>query len=222
VAHGWTPPKRYEVINPATEELVLRPHRRKGRPSVSVQSPETWTLTPPGLSQRRGKYAALAADYEPVARLPTARNSCGQGAARSGGPDGGVTGPPPAAFDRSALGLCQSWSDLLERYGPWQTVHTCIRRYALTGCVHPCTAADPGPCGRCRRHRLAGPARSPTRRHRPNEGDTPVGRTGRSRPRCRPDQVVADQACSSPGFRAYRRRRGSAHTVPGKSDQQRH
>ncbi|GGU57720.1 IS5 family transposase [Streptomyces daghestanicus] len=44
------------------------------------------------------------------------------------------------------------------------------------------------------------------------------------RPRCRPgpDQVIADKAHSSCGFRAYLRRRGIAHTIPEKADQRRH
>ncbi|WP_372462113.1 IS5 family transposase [Streptomyces endocoffeicus] len=49
-----------------------------------------------------------------------------------------------------------------------------------------------------------------------------VPRTGLGRPRCRPDQVVADKAYSSRGFRAYLRRRGIACTIPEKNDQQRH
>ena len=49
-----------------------------------------------------------------------------------------------------------------------------------------------------------------------------VPRIGRGRPRCRPDQVVADKAYSSRGFRAYLRKRGIACTVPEKSDQKRH
>ncbi|MEU9574007.1 transposase, partial [Streptomyces massasporeus] len=48
-------------------------------------------------------------------------------------------------------------------------------------------------------------------------------RTGPGRPRCRPDQVIADKAYSSRGFRAYcLRKRGIAHTIPEKADQQRH
>ncbi|MEU3986739.1 transposase, partial [Streptomyces sp. NPDC026672] len=35
-----------------------------------------------------------------------------------------------------------------------------------------------------------------------------VPRTGPGRPRCRPDQVIADKAYSSRGFRAYLRKRG--------------
>ena len=49
-----------------------------------------------------------------------------------------------------------------------------------------------------------------------------VPRSGLGRPRCRPDQVIADQAYSSRGLRAYLRRRGIAHTIPEKADQQRH
>ncbi|EMF29078.1 transposase IS4 family protein [Streptomyces gancidicus BKS 13-15] len=49
-----------------------------------------------------------------------------------------------------------------------------------------------------------------------------VPRSGLGRPRCRPDQVIADKAYSSRGFRAYLRRRGIAHTIPEKADQRRH
>jgi transposase len=70
-----------------------------------------------------------------------------------------------------------SWRDLPERYGPWKTVYTRFRRYALDGVFIPGSAADPGPCGRGRRHRLAGPGglhrrpRPPARhRHRPKNG----------------------------------------------------
>ncbi|MEU1299267.1 IS5 family transposase [Streptomyces shenzhenensis] len=49
-----------------------------------------------------------------------------------------------------------------------------------------------------------------------------VPRTGLGRPRCRPDQVLADKAYSSRGFRVYLRRCGIAHTIPEKTDQQRH
>nr|WP_107439298.1 IS5 family transposase [Streptomyces hygroscopicus] len=49
-----------------------------------------------------------------------------------------------------------------------------------------------------------------------------VPRTGLGRPRCRPDQVIADKAYSSRGFRANLRKRGIAHTIPEKTDQQRH
>ncbi|WP_329359675.1 IS5 family transposase [Streptomyces sp. NBC_01483] len=49
-----------------------------------------------------------------------------------------------------------------------------------------------------------------------------VPRLGLGRPRCRPDHVIADKAYSSRRFRAYLRRRGIAHTIPEKQDQQRH
>ncbi|WP_435811637.1 IS5 family transposase [Streptomyces decoyicus] len=49
-----------------------------------------------------------------------------------------------------------------------------------------------------------------------------VPRLGLGRPRCRPDQVVADKAYSSRGFRTYLRKRGIAHTIPEKTDQRRH
>ncbi|WP_225625965.1 IS5 family transposase [Streptomyces werraensis] len=49
-----------------------------------------------------------------------------------------------------------------------------------------------------------------------------VPRTGPGRPRCRPDQVIADKAYGSRGFRAYLRKRGIGHTLPEKTDQQRH
>lgn len=49
-----------------------------------------------------------------------------------------------------------------------------------------------------------------------------VPRAGRGRPRCRPDQVIADKAYSSRGFRAYLRKRGIGHTIPEKTDQHRH
>ncbi|UKY55569.1 IS5 family transposase [Streptomyces inhibens] len=49
-----------------------------------------------------------------------------------------------------------------------------------------------------------------------------VPRTGPGRPRRRPDHVIADKAYSSRGFRGYLRRRGIAHTIPEKTDQQRH
>jgi transposase len=49
-----------------------------------------------------------------------------------------------------------------------------------------------------------------------------VPRTGRGRPRRRPDQVIADKAYSSRGFRAYLRKRGIGHTIPEKTDQQQH
>jgi transposase len=49
-----------------------------------------------------------------------------------------------------------------------------------------------------------------------------VPRTGPGRPRYKPDQVIADKAYSSRGLRAYLRKRGIAHTIPEKADQQRH
>ncbi|MFJ3673719.1 IS5 family transposase [Streptomyces sp. NPDC090106] len=49
-----------------------------------------------------------------------------------------------------------------------------------------------------------------------------VPRTGPGRPRCRPDQVIADKAYSSRGSRAYRRKRGISCTIPEKADQQQH
>ncbi|WP_237522669.1 hypothetical protein [Streptomyces sp. SID1328] len=49
-----------------------------------------------------------------------------------------------------------------------------------------------------------------------------VPRTGLGRPRCKPDQVIADKAYSSCGFRAYLRKHGIACTIPEKADQQRH
>ncbi|WP_381560377.1 IS5 family transposase [Streptomyces eurythermus] len=49
-----------------------------------------------------------------------------------------------------------------------------------------------------------------------------VPRVGLGRPRCRPDQVIADKAYNSRGFRAYLRKRGIAHTIPEKTDQRWH
>jgi transposase len=49
-----------------------------------------------------------------------------------------------------------------------------------------------------------------------------VPRAGRGRPHRRPDQVVADKAYSSRGFRAYLSKRGIRHTIPEKTDQQRY
>jgi transposase len=48
-----------------------------------------------------------------------------------------------------------------------------------------------------------------------------VPRTGAGRPRSTPDQVIADRAYSSRGFRAYLRKHGIACTIPEKNDQQR-
>nr|WP_246872503.1 transposase [Rhodococcus sp. DMU1] len=47
-------------------------------------------------------------------------------------------------------------------------------------------------------------------------------RTGRGRPRTRPDRVLADKAYSSTGNRAYLRKRGIRATIPVKSDQAAH
>ncbi|MGC9502069.1 IS5 family transposase, partial [Streptomyces sp. WG7] len=49
-----------------------------------------------------------------------------------------------------------------------------------------------------------------------------VPRDGPGRPRSRPDQVIADKAYSSRGFRAYLRKRGITCAIPEKSDQRRH
>ncbi|WP_327290135.1 IS5 family transposase [Streptomyces sp. NBC_01198] len=49
-----------------------------------------------------------------------------------------------------------------------------------------------------------------------------VPRISLGRPRCRPDQVIADKAYSSRGFSAYLSQRGIACTIPDKNDQQRH
>ncbi|HSJ46898.1 MAG TPA: IS5 family transposase, partial [Euzebyales bacterium] len=49
-----------------------------------------------------------------------------------------------------------------------------------------------------------------------------VPRAGAGRPRTRPDRVVADKAYSSRANRALLRRRGIAHTIPERGDQQAH
>ncbi|MFJ1876892.1 IS5 family transposase [Streptomyces chartreusis] len=176
-----------------------------------------------------------------------------------------------------------SWRDLPERYGPWKTVYTRFRRYALDGVfthalqqvqavadaagdidwlvqidstivrAHQHAAATGrkrGSTGRTNRNdhalgrsrgglttkiHLACDGRgrplaillTPGQRHdsvcaRPLLERIRVPRTGLGRPRCRPDHVIADKACSSRGFRAYLRQRGIAHTIPEKTDQQRH
>lgn len=46
-----------------------------------------------------------------------------------------------------------------------------------------------------------------------------VPRTGRGRPRTRPDRVLADKAYGSRANRAYLRRRGIRCTIPEKTDQ---
>ncbi|MER5843464.1 IS5 family transposase [Streptomyces prasinus] len=175
-----------------------------------------------------------------------------------------------------------SWRDLPERYGPWQTVYTRFRRYALDGVftralqqiqaradaagdidwlvqidstivrAHQHAAAtgrkgggtgdepDNHALGRSRgglttKIHLACDGRgrplallvTPGQRHDSTCAQTlleriRVPRAGLGRPRCRPDQVIADKAYSSRGFRAYLRKRGIAHTIPEKADQQRH
>ncbi|MGA5017466.1 IS5 family transposase [Streptomyces sp. SudanB148_2056] len=175
-----------------------------------------------------------------------------------------------------------SWRDLPERYGPWQTVYTRFRRYAIDGVftralqqiqaradaagdidwlvqidstivrAHQHAAAtgrkggisgdepDDHALGRSRgglttKVHLAcdGKGRplallvTPGQRHdsvcaRILLERIRVPRSGFGRPRCRPDQVIADKAYSSCGFRAYLRRRGIAHTIPEKADQRRH
>ncbi|MGA5329137.1 IS5 family transposase [Streptomyces griseoincarnatus] len=176
-----------------------------------------------------------------------------------------------------------SWRDLPERYGPWQTVYTRFRRYAIDGVftrapqqiqaradaagdinwlvqidstivrAHQHAAATGrkgGSSGRTNRNDHAlGRSRGglTTKVHLACDGKgrplallvTPgqrhdsvcarillerirVPRSGLDRPRCRPDQVIADKVYSSRGFRAYLRRRGIAHTIPEKADQRRH
>ncbi|MEW2324954.1 IS5 family transposase [Streptomyces griseoincarnatus] len=175
-----------------------------------------------------------------------------------------------------------SWRELPERYGPWQTVYTRFRRYAIDGVftralqqiqaradaagdidwlvqidstivrAHQHAAAtgrkggisgdepDDHALGRSRgglttKVHLAcdGKGRplallvTPGQRHdsvcaRILLERIRVPRSGLGRPRCRPDQVIADKAYSSRGFRAYLRRRGIAHTIPEKADQRRH
>ena len=48
-----------------------------------------------------------------------------------------------------------------------------------------------------------------------------VKRTGRGRPRIRPDAVAADKGYSYPSLRRYLRRRGIRAVIPSKSDQPR-
>ncbi|MFE6946600.1 IS5 family transposase [Streptomyces chartreusis] len=176
-----------------------------------------------------------------------------------------------------------SWRDLPERYGPWQTVYTRFRRYALGGVftralqqiqaetdaagdvdwmvqidstivrAHQHAAAnrqkgginrtdepDDHALGRSRgglstkihlacdgRGRPLAILLTPGQRHdsicaRPLLESIRVPRIGLGRPRCRPDQVIADKAYSSRGFRAYLRKRGIAHTIPERTDQRRH
>ncbi|MFJ2195323.1 IS5 family transposase [Streptomyces violaceusniger] len=163
-----------------------------------------------------------------------------------------------------------SWRDLPERYGPWKTVYTRFRRYALDGVftralqqiqaradaagdidwlvqidstivrAHQQDEPDDHALGRSRgglttkihlacdgRGRPLAILLTPGQRHdsicaRPLLERIRVPRTGLGRPRSKPDQVIADKAYSSRGFRAYLRRRGIAHTIPEKTDQRRH
>ncbi|MET8021784.1 IS5 family transposase [Streptomyces decoyicus] len=175
-----------------------------------------------------------------------------------------------------------SWRDLPERYGPWQTVYTRFRRYALDGVFtralqhiqaeadaagdidwlvqidstvvrahqHAAATGRKGgsagdetgdhALGRSRgglttkihlacdgRGRPLAILLTPGQRHdsicaQPLLERIRVPRLGLGRPRCRPDQVVADKAYSSRGFRTYLRKRGIAHTIPEKTDQRRH
>ncbi|MFD0002594.1 IS5 family transposase [Streptomyces sp. NPDC127178] len=169
-----------------------------------------------------------------------------------------------------------SWRDLPERYGPWQTLYTRFRRYALAGMftralqqiqaradaagdidwlvqidstivrAHQHAAAtgrtnrNDHALGRSRgglttkihlacdgRGRPLAVLVTPGQRHdsicaRPLPERIRVPRTGPGRPRCRPGHVIADKAYSSRGFRAYLRKQGIAHTIPQKTDQQRH
>ncbi|MEV6297250.1 IS5 family transposase [Streptomyces sp. NPDC051896] len=199
-----------------------------------------------------------------------------------------VTGRPRVADRQVVNGMVYkiragvSWRDLPERYGPWKTVYTRFRRYALAGVfaralqqiqaqadaagdidwlvqidstivrAHQHAAAtgrkggstqdepDDHALGRSRgglttKIHLAcdGEGRplaillTPGQRHdsicaRPLLERIRIPRTGLGRPRCRPDQVIADKAYSSRGFRSYLRKRGIAHTIPEKADQQRH
>ncbi|MFJ4880754.1 IS5 family transposase [Streptomyces sp. NPDC088745] len=195
----------------------------------------------------------------------------------------------PRADDRQVLdGMVYKirtgipWRDLPNRYGPWQTVYTRFRRYALagvftqvlqqiqaqadaagdidwlvqidstivrahqhaaaTGRKRGCTGDEPDNhgVGRSRgglttKIHLACDGRgrplallvTPGQRHdglcaQPLLKRIRVPRMGPGRPRCRPDHVIADKAYSSRGFRSYLRERGIGHTIPEKSDQQRH
>ncbi|MFF3911102.1 IS5 family transposase [Streptomyces sp. NPDC001848] len=176
-----------------------------------------------------------------------------------------------------------SWRDLPPRYGPWKTVYTRFRRYALDGVftralqqiqAQADTAGDidwlvqiDSTVVRAHQH-AAGTGRKGGTTTRTNRNDHALGRSrgglttkihlacdgkgrplailltpgqrhdsicarpllerirvpriGPGRPRCKPDQVVADKAYSSRGFRAYLRQRGIAHVIPEKTDQRRH
>ncbi|MER7878444.1 IS5 family transposase [Streptomyces solisilvae] len=200
-----------------------------------------------------------------------------------------VTGRPRAEDRKIINGMVYkirtgiSWRDLPTRYGPWKTVYTRFRRYALDGMftralqqIHA-QADEAGDIDWLvqidstivRAHQHAAPTGQKKGGSRGDEPDdhalgrsrgglttkihlacdgkgrplailiTPgqrhdsvcahpllervrVPRTGPGRPRCRPDRVIADKAYSSRGFRAYLRRRGITHTIPEKTDQQRH
>lgn len=172
--------------------------------------------------------------------------------------------------------------DLPERHGPWKTVYTRFRRYALDGVftralqqiqARADAAGDidwlaqiDSTIVRAHQHAAAtgrkggsngGTNRTITPSGRPRGGLTTkihlacdghgrplailltpgqrrqhlrtpllervrVPRTGRGRPPCRSDQIVADKGYSSRDFHAYLRKRGIACTIPEKSDQQRH
>ncbi|MFI2415739.1 IS5 family transposase [Streptomyces sp. NPDC018947] len=199
-----------------------------------------------------------------------------------------ATGRPRVSYRQVVNGMVYkirtgiSWRDLPERYGPWQTVYTRFRRYAIDGVftralqqiqaradaagdidwlvqidstivrAHQHAAAtgrkggdtgdepDDHALGRSRgglttKVHLAcdGKGRplallvTPGQRHdsvcaRILLERIRVPRSSLGRPRCRPDQVIADKAYSSRGFRAYLRRRRIAHTIPEKADQRRH
>ncbi|WP_406840950.1 IS5 family transposase [Streptomyces sp. AHU1] len=199
-----------------------------------------------------------------------------------------VTGRPRVSDRQVVNGMVYkirtgiSRRDLPERYGPWKTVCTRFRRYALNGVftralqqvqaradaagdidwlvqidstivrAHQHAAAtgrkggltgdepDDHALGRSRgglttkihlscdgRGRPLAILLTPGRRNdgicaRPLLERIRVPRTGLGRPRRRPDQVVADKAYSSRGFRAHLRRRGIANTILEKRDQQRH
>ncbi|GIF13951.1 hypothetical protein Ate01nite_39830 [Actinoplanes teichomyceticus] len=49
-----------------------------------------------------------------------------------------------------------------------------------------------------------------------------VERIGPGRPWTRPDHVIADKGYSTRAIRRYPRRRGIAHTIPERTDQQKH
>ncbi|MED7824014.1 IS5 family transposase [Streptomyces chiangmaiensis] len=175
-----------------------------------------------------------------------------------------------------------SWRDLPERYGPWKTVYTRFRRYALDGVFTRALqqiqaradaagdidwlvqidstivrahqhAADTGrkggsiddepddhALGRSRgglttkihlacdgKGRPLAVLLTAGQRHdsvcaRSLLERIRVPRTGRGRPRCRPNHVIADKAYSSRGLRAYLRRRNLTHTIPEKQDQKGH